>query len=62
MTLNSKIPGISLIQDTSEWFSVVERTKKKHPAVSFSQIMRRAGISVCICVHPWLKTVEKNWL
>jgi hypothetical protein len=28
MTLNSKIPGISLIQDTSEWFSVVERTKK----------------------------------
>ncbi|MFQ3270155.1 MAG: hypothetical protein ACI9A1_000468 [Lentimonas sp.] len=32
MTLNSKIPGISLIQDTSEWFSVVERTKKKHSA------------------------------
>jgi hypothetical protein len=27
-----------------EWFSVVERTQKEHPAVSFSQIMRRAGI------------------
>jgi hypothetical protein len=45
MTMNSKIPGISLIQDTSEWFSVVERTQKEHPAVSFSQIMMRAGIT-----------------
>ncbi|MFQ3240745.1 MAG: hypothetical protein ACI9JZ_000424, partial [Lentimonas sp.] len=25
MAMHSKIPGISLIQDTSEWFSVVER-------------------------------------
>jgi hypothetical protein len=44
MAMNSKIPGISLIQDTSEWFSVVERPQKEHPAVSFSQIMMRAGI------------------
>jgi hypothetical protein len=34
-----------LIQDTSEWFSVVERTQKEHPAVSFSPIMMRAGIN-----------------
>ncbi|MFQ3226193.1 MAG: CheY-like chemotaxis protein [Lentimonas sp.] len=44
MTMNSKIPGISLIQDTSEWFSVVEWTQKEHPTVSFSPIMMRAGI------------------
>jgi hypothetical protein len=51
MTMNSKIPGISLIQDTSKWFSVVERTKKEHPAVSFSQIMMRAGIPWQLNVH-----------
>jgi hypothetical protein len=45
MTMNSKILGISLIQDTSEWFSVVERTQKEHPALSFPQIMMRAGIT-----------------
>ncbi|MFQ3271267.1 MAG: hypothetical protein ACI9A1_001590 [Lentimonas sp.] len=40
------------MQDTSEWFSVVEQPPKEHPAVSFSQIMRRAGIFLPATPYP----------